>query len=62
MWVDYLVGGGGRVCPPSSYAYVYIREECLGRGSYTGYFVVVIALFFYVHGKHLRSCRGGQLT
>ena len=24
--------------------------------------VVVIALLFYVHGKHLRSCRDGQLT
>ena len=24
--------------------------------------VVVVVLFFYVHGKHLRSCRDGQLT
>ena len=24
--------------------------------------VVVRALLFYVHGKHLRSCRDGQLT
>ena len=24
--------------------------------------VVVNALLFYVHGKHLRSCRDGQLT
>ena len=24
--------------------------------------VVVVKLLFYVHGKHLRSCRGGQLT
>ena len=24
--------------------------------------VVVVALSFYVHGKHLRSCRDGQLT
>ena len=22
----------------------------------------VVALLFYVHGKHLRSCRDGQLT
>ena len=28
----------------------------------TGTFVVVVALLFYVHGKHLRSCRDGQLT
>ena len=25
-------------------------------------FIVVVALLFYVHGKHLRSCRDGQLT
>ena len=25
-------------------------------------FVVVVVLLFYVHGKHLRSCRDGQLT
>ena len=25
-------------------------------------FVVVVALLFYVNGKHLRSCRNGQLT
>ena len=25
-------------------------------------FVVVFVLLFYVHGKHLRSCRDGQLT
>ena len=24
-------------------------------------FVVVVALLVYVHGKHLRSCRDGQL-
>ena len=23
---------------------------------------VVVVLLFYVHGKHLRSCRNGQLT
>ena len=25
-------------------------------------FVVVVALLFYVHGKHLRSCWDGQLA
>ena len=25
-------------------------------------YIVVVALLFYVHGKHLRSCRDGQLT
>ena len=24
--------------------------------------VVVVVLLYYVHGKHLRSCRDGQLT
>ena len=24
--------------------------------------IVVVLLLFYVHGKHLRSCRDGQLT
>ena len=24
--------------------------------------VVVVVLLFYVHGKHLRSCRDGQLS
>ena len=27
-----------------------------------GSIVVVVALLFYVRGKHLRSCRDGQLT
>ena len=31
-----------------------------GRGG--GRVVVVVLLLFYVHGKHLRSCRDGQLT
>ena len=24
--------------------------------------IVVVVLLFYFHGKHLRSCRDGQLT
>ena len=27
-----------------------------------GITVVFVVLLFYVHGKHLRSCRDGQLT
>ena len=26
------------------------------------YVVLVVVVLFYVHGKHLRSCRDGQLT
>ena len=29
---------------------------------YRSSLVVVVELLFYVHGKHLRSCRDGQLT
>ena len=32
------------------------------RGKATELYCVVVALLFYVHGKHLRSCRDGQLT
>ena len=31
---------------------------CMSTESYS----VVVVLLFYVHGKHLRSCRDGQLT
>ena len=34
---------------------VYVRFACLRAHG-------VVALLFYVHGKHLRSCRDGQLT
>ena len=27
-----------------------------------GIIIVVVVLLLYVHGKHLRSCRDGQLT
>ena len=30
--------------------------------SKTEFVVVVVVLLFYVHGKHLSSCREGQLT
>ena len=30
--------------------------------TFMGFAVVVVALLFYVHGKHLKSCRDGQLT
>ena len=30
--------------------------------SLSGRVIVVVVLLFYVHGKHLRSCRDGQLT
>ena len=41
-----------------------IKRHCHGFLFSMHYFVavVVVALLFYVHGKHLRSCRDGQLT
>ena len=33
----------------------------VGASTLSDTFVVVVALLFYVHGKHLRSCRDGQL-
>ena len=36
---------------------ISVRTFCFGVKV-----VVVVALLFYVHGKHLRSCRDGHLT
>ena len=33
-----------------------------GKNENGRFFVVVVVLLFYVHGKHLRSCREGQFT
>ena len=39
------------------------REWVVGSGGGGGArLVLVVVLLFYVHGKHLRSCRDGQLT
>ena len=35
---------------------------CTGTGVKIFQSTVVVVLLFYVHGKHLRSCRDGQLT
>ena len=44
----------------------YLVKTCnsIISNSYTMFCppVVVVELLFYVHGKHLRSCRDGQLT
>ena len=41
-----------------------IRYGCKIAGSVLLYsiIVVVVVVLFYVHGKHLRPCRDGQLT
>ena len=46
---------------PTHKEYVF----CVGERKNTNILpdcTVVVALLFYVHGKHLRSCRDGQLT
>ena len=36
--------------------------EVRGGGNVVRRMVVVVVLLLYVHGKHRRSCRDGQLT
>ena len=40
----------------------YIQEKNISNRVIKSDVVVVVDLLFYVHGKHLRSCRDGQLT
>ena len=40
--------------------WISFRSRCVKWNKWNGFFVV--ALLFYVDGKHLRSCRDGQLT
>ena len=41
----------------------HIMQTCnVSRLSIKHKRIVVVVLLFYVHGKHLRSCRDGQLT
>ena len=37
-----------------------VCSRCVSRNA--SVVVVIVVLLFYVHGKHLRSCRDGQLT
>ena len=50
--IKLTTGGNRGVAWPSVIATRYV---CFAT-------VVVVALLFYVHGKHRRSCRDGQLT
>ena len=43
-------------------SFVTTKNRLLCPLAWTSHVVVVVALLFYVHGKHLRSCRDGQLT
>ena len=35
---------------------------CAFPSHHMEFVIVVVVLLFYVHGKHLRSCRDGHLT
>ena len=41
---------------------VYMNSNITFRSAFLHELVVLVVLLFYVHGKHLRSCRDGQLT
>ena len=41
---------------------VLLNSSTIHCFSCTFVVVVVVVLLFYIHGKHLRSCRDGQLT
>ena len=50
--ISKLKGAGAKHALPRSYLHLFCCFVV----------VVVVALLFYVHSKHLRSCRDGQLT
>ena len=55
----------GRLRPPkrlTSTLCTYFRQKLTTALLESAVVAVVVALLFYVHGKHLRSCRDGQLT
>ena len=49
-----------RGVPLICFFFCFVCLFVLGGGGVS--VVVVVVLLFYVHGKHLRSCRDGQLT
>ena len=42
--------------------YCELKKDCLSESVETFGFVVVVVLLFYLHDKHLRSCRDSQIT
>ena len=46
----------------SSFQKIGINKVRVALGKMILIVVVVVVLLFYVHDKHLRSCRDGQLT
>ena len=42
--------------------YKDVMHVKFGQAGFGSYSFVVVVLLFYVHGKHLRSCRDGHLT
>ena len=60
---EYLIVGSDKTAiyidlyTPAQYCVAELQIERILK-----IFVVVVALLFYVHDKHLTSCRDGQLT
>ena len=66
-WItDYLNNRSQKVVIRSCVSSAMYTNAGVPQGSVLGPLLflvyVVVALLFYVHGKHLRSCRNGQLT
>ena len=61
-WVDHCINKNDVVkrMQRSSIPVVLVNEATVV--GYKSCIVVVVVLLFYVHGKHLRSCRDGQLS
>ena len=55
-------GGVGTCITVLGYFNVTIINFVVIHYLFMSCFVVVVVLLFYVHGKHLRSCRDSQLT
>ena len=64
MWPDRVSNPGPPTYESGALPIVMVKKmRALIRLSIrVGHLCCCIVLLFYVHGKHLRSCRDGQLT
>ena len=58
---NILMGIGERQCPNQKSQYLVFSSALSGCLS-VAFSIEIVELLFYVHGKHLRSCRDSQLT
>ena len=65
MWAYATLGLWYSIHPLSLFLLLFLIENRFWWNDLVGFdyqLFVVVVLLFYVHGKHLRSCRDGQLT